>query len=159
MQHTVQVITDEDPSFETKATEIGASLLEFCFDVGIPKGYLKKSNIFQTLWISDDDVTVAFAMVSRVQSTYKLQGVCVDPNYRNKGCATALVKKCESLLPAGSALHLCVDNCTDDTRRLCEWYERLGFECQNPEMICDDDGFDDERGDCEEIEFQKTVAL
>ena len=79
MQHTVQVITDEDPSFETKAIEIGHGLLECCFDVGIPKGYLKKSNIFQALWISDGDVTVAFAMVSRVQSTYKLQGLNSSP--------------------------------------------------------------------------------
>jgi ribosomal protein S18 acetylase RimI-like enzyme len=169
MQHAVQVITDTDDAFETKVIELAAGLLQCCFGVGIPAGYLQKSQIFQALWISDEDVTVAFALVSEDQGTYKLQGVCVDPNYREQGCATALVKKCESLLPAGSALRLCVDNCTDNTHRLCDWYTRLGFECKNPEMIrgeddlfdergeCDEDDLFDERGECSEIGFRKTV--
>ena len=157
MQHAVQVITNADDSFEAKATEIGGGLLECCFGFGIPKGHVKKSNIFQALWISDEDVTVAFALVSEDQGTYKLQGVCVDPNYRNRGYGTALVKKCESLLPADSALNLCVDNCADDTLWLCGWYARLGFECKNPEMMCDEDDFYDERGECSEIGFRKTV--
>jgi len=157
MQHAVQVITDTDDAFETKVIELAAGLLQCCFGVGIPTGYLQKSQIFQALWISHDDVTVALALVSKHEDTYKLQGVCVDPNHRNQGCANALVKKCESLLPAGSALRLCVDNCTDDTFWLCAWYARLGFGCKNPGMMCDADEFYDERGECSEIEFHKIV--
>jgi N-acetylglutamate synthase-like GNAT family acetyltransferase len=158
-----QVISADDDLFETKAIRIGSGLLEFCFGCGIPEGYFKQVNMCHALWISEEDCTIAFAMISKEGdgSAYKLHGVCVDPNFRNQGHGTALVKTGESLLPAGSTLRLCVDNYEDNTIQLCNWYTRLGFEREDPsfpETLCDDDDFDSERGECREIAFRKLVT-
>ena len=162
-----QVISADNELFETTAIKFGSKLLECCFGCGIPVGYLEKANMCHALWIStpekDNAIVVAFAMISKEdgESQYKLHGVCVDPNFRNQGHGTALVKTGESLLPAGSTLCLCVDNYEDNTVQLCNWYTRLGFEREDPsfpETLCDDDDFDSERGECREIAFRKLVT-
>ena len=156
-----QVISADDKLFETTAIRIGSGLLEFCFGCGIPEGYLKRANMCHALWISEEDCTIAFAMISKEgdESTYKLHGVCVDPNFRNQGHGTALVKTGESLLPAGSTLRLCVDDDEDDTAKLCKWYTKLGFEREDPpETLSNDDDFGYESEERREIGFWKKIA-
>jgi len=160
-----QVISADDELFETTAIKLGSKLLECCFGIGIPVGHFKKTNMCHALWIStpekDNAIVVAFAMISKEdgKSTYKLHGVCVDPNFRKEGYGTALVKKSESLLPAGSTLRLCVDDDEDDTVKLCEWYTKLGFEREDPpETLSNDDDFGYESEERPEIGFWKEIA-
>lgn len=140
MQHEIQVIST-DASFAENVVKIANELLWKCFSAGISEETVEAMNFCHAVWMASADTTVAFAAIAKVDSTvFKLHAVCVDFDFRKEGRATAMVKKCESFVPSGCTLCLCVDNYEDSTLKLCEWYTSLGFEREDTSFEpCDED--------------------
>ena len=119
--------------FDKQVARRTNDLCEDTFGLGVTRRYVRLVNIRYMLWVeSDAGETTGAVMVSLEgegeDTTYRMNALAVSREHQNRGVGTALVNAVDGALPKGATLWLCVDADQEETDRLVDWYQRLGFQ-------------------------------
>ena len=119
--------------FDTRAAYAAYALYTTCFpDIPpVTVRAIRANHITRAAWIEDG--VAATLLAERFEQKkggryYRVMGLAVAPEHRRRGHAAALMRRLETLVPAGVVIELGVDKGRPSTDWLLEWYTtRLGY--------------------------------
>ena len=119
-------------TFDARAAYAAYALYTMCFpDIPpVTVRAIRANHITRAAWIEDG--VAATLLAERFEKKggryYRVMGLAVAPEHRRRGHAAALMRRLETLVPAGVVIELGVDKGRPSTDWLLEWYTtRLGY--------------------------------
>ena len=120
--------------FDTRAAYAAYALYNTCFPEVPPVTVraIRANRSTRAAWIEDGVAATLLAerfdKKDRGAIYYRVMGLAVAPAHRRRGHAAALMRRLETLVPAGAVIELGVDKGRPSTDWLLAWYTaRLGY--------------------------------